>query len=241
VATHLRALHIPVRDVPDATALQRVFVGHGVHSVVVIEGSVEASILSQVFELGASVLVLTSSADALDTSLLSTRGDFVRLSGRLEAGAPDQDVLHEVALRVRKLLDTRPARKRLLVRLGEKLGLARRTGDEGWHDPENGRLDAARIARAMGIPLATLASAIGQKYDTVHKTPASPNLQRALEPFARTMELLLKFHDSRERMREWLNTPHRELAERAPLRVMLEGHADLVRNMLEAAYQGIPT
>jgi hypothetical protein len=112
---------------------------------------------------------------------------------------------------------------------------------EGLHDPESGRIDADRVATFLGISLRSLARAFGWNYTTVHKTPDSPSVQEALGPFARTIELLRKLHPSAQSAREWLNTPHRELEERAPLQVMLDGRADAVRDMLEGAYLGLPT
>jgi uncharacterized protein (DUF2384 family) len=112
---------------------------------------------------------------------------------------------------------------------------------DGVHDSETGRIDATRVAAALGISLRQLSEALGQKYGTVHKTPASSGLQEALGPYARTLELLRKVHGTRDQVLRWLNTPHRELDERPPLSVMLEGRADVVRDMVEAAYLGIPT
>ncbi|MEY4510616.1 MAG: hypothetical protein RLZZ450_2738 [Pseudomonadota bacterium] len=112
---------------------------------------------------------------------------------------------------------------------------------QGVHDPDSGRIDADRIATFLGISLRQLAQVCGWNYTTVHKTPDAPSVQEALGPFARTFELLNKLHPNAQSARSWLNTPHREFDERTPLQVMLDGRADAVRDMLEAAYLGLPT
>lgn len=52
---------------------------------------------------------------------------------------------------------------------------------------------------------------------------------------------LARFWPERPDQRQWLQTAHGELDDRTPASVILEGKGDVVLNMLEAAYVGLPT
>lgn len=133
----------------------------------------------------------------------------------------------EIALRIRKLAESM------------RLFFARDQQDV--HDSESGRLNATKIAETLGVPLQALAKSLQVKYTTLHKTPDAISIQNALGPYARTIELLQRLYPGVHGFRRWLNTPHRELDERTPLQVMLDGKANVVRNMLEAVHLGLPT
>lgn len=109
------------------------------------------------------------------------------------------------------------------------------------HDPETGRLDAARFAEYLKIPLKQLASAVGKDYGAVHKTPTSPALQPALRSIKRSLEILEQVFVDRPAVLAWLNSPHADLGRRTPLEVILQGHSDAVEDMLEAALTGLPS
>ena len=111
----------------------------------------------------------------------------------------------------------------------------------GLHDAETGRIDAAKVAEFIGVPLADLARGIGARYTTVHKTPASPALQAALAPIKRSLEVLDQVVGNRGSVRAWLNSQHPDLGLRTPLQAIVEGHADALCNILENAIQGLPT
>jgi hypothetical protein len=106
----------------------------------------------------------------------------------------------------------------------------------------NGLLDAERVAKYLGVPLKTFAAgALGAKYTTVHKTPATSALTPKLEPIARVLEILSGLVGDKRSTRAWLNAPHPELGKRTPLAVILEGHAPIVADMVEGATMGLPT
>ena len=109
------------------------------------------------------------------------------------------------------------------------------------HDPETGRLDAARIAEYLKIPLKQLAGGLGKSYSTVHKTPAAPALQPVLRSIKRILEILNQVFVNRSTALAWLNSPHPDLGQRVPLDVILEGYPDAVEDMLEAALTGTPS
>ena len=109
------------------------------------------------------------------------------------------------------------------------------------HDPETGRLDAKRIAAYLHIPLSSLAAVTGGSVAAIHKAPAGNSLQPALAPIARTISLLSEALRSKEHVQAWLNSPHPDLGGQIPIRLVLEGHADTVADMLDAALAGQPS
>lgn len=109
------------------------------------------------------------------------------------------------------------------------------------HDPATGRLDAQRMADYLSVPLKLLSGAFGKNYSTVHKTPASLALQPALRPIERSLVILEDLLGDRVAALVWLNRSHPDLGRRTPLEVILEGHAQVVEDMLDAAVEGIPS
>jgi DNA-binding response OmpR family regulator len=108
------------------------------------------------------------------------------------------------------------------------------------HDPQSGRLDAARVAALYGLPLATVARIAGRSLSAVHKTPDAAALQAALAPFERIAVSLLRIAGGPAPLRAWLNAPHPDLQDRTPLAVLQEGGADTVAELLEDALLGHP-
>ena len=109
------------------------------------------------------------------------------------------------------------------------------------HDRESGRIDAARVAEFLSIPLAGVSRAIASSYPSVHKTPDAASLQDALGPIKRALELVSQVTRSRREALAWLNNPHPDLDGKTPLSVMLNGRADAVVALLENALAGIPS
>jgi len=108
------------------------------------------------------------------------------------------------------------------------------------HDPRTGRLDAARLAEYLRIPLRKLAEAMKRNYSAVHKTPTSPTLQPFLRSLKRSLEILEELYPERAAALAWLNGPLPDLGGRAPLDVILEGYPEAVEDMLEGALLGTP-
>jgi hypothetical protein len=109
------------------------------------------------------------------------------------------------------------------------------------HDPKSGRLDARRIAAYLRISLSSLAAASGRSVPAIHKAPAADSLQKALAPVAQTISMLSDILQSKERVRMWLHSPHPDLANEIPMRLILEGQATAVADMLAAALAGQPS
>lgn len=108
-------------------------------------------------------------------------------------------------------------------------------------DPNNGRLDAKRVAEYLDVSLKQVAEALGENYKAIHKTPSKASLQPKLVPIERTVTILDERFGGRGRARAWLNTPHPALDGRTALDLILAGHAPVVSDMLEAAEAGLPS
>lgn len=106
------------------------------------------------------------------------------------------------------------------------------------HDPKSGRLDARRIADYLQISLSSLAAPTGRSVAGIHKSPAADSLQQALSPLAQTISLLSEILQSREHVLAWLHSPHPDLGDQTPMRLILQGHAAAVADMLAAALAG---
>jgi len=109
------------------------------------------------------------------------------------------------------------------------------------HDPKSGRLDARRIAAYLRISLSSLAAAAGRSIAGVHKSPAADSLQQPLAPVALTISLLSEILESKEQVRTWLHSPHPDLGNQIPMRLILDGNAIAVADMLAAAMAGQPS
>ncbi|HEX7186144.1 MAG TPA: glycine zipper domain-containing protein [Thermoanaerobaculia bacterium] len=126
-------------------------------------------------------------------------------------------------------LQTRPKAAPLAVDLRE------------LHDPETGRLDAARVADYLKLPLKQLSEALGRNYSTVHRTPTAPAIQETLRSIKRSLEILGEVLGDRASVLAWWNSPHPDLGRKTPMQVLLEGRAQVIEDMLEAALEGIPS
>jgi hypothetical protein len=109
------------------------------------------------------------------------------------------------------------------------------------HAPDSGRIDAARIAEYLAVPLASVATAIGANYAAVHKTPDAISLQKELGPIKRTLELVSFATRHKRDARAWLNNPHPDLGGQTPLQVILDGHASAIVTLLDNALSGLPS
>jgi Protein of unknown function (DUF2384) len=109
------------------------------------------------------------------------------------------------------------------------------------HDPKSGRLDARRVAAYLRISLSSLAAATGRSVAAIHKAPAADSLQQPLAPVAQVISVLSEILQSKEFVRTWLHSPHPDLGNQIPMRLILEGHAGAVADMLGAALAGQPS
>jgi uncharacterized protein (DUF2384 family) len=88
-------------------------------------------------------------------------------------------------------------------------------------NPQSGRLDAARIAHELNIPVTTIATAIGRKAPGVRKHPDSSSLQSQLRRIYRIWVALVElFAGNKAVARQFLNAPNRALDRRAPIELI---------------------
>jgi uncharacterized protein (DUF2384 family) len=91
-------------------------------------------------------------------------------------------------------------------------------------NPQSGRLDAARIAKEMGVPVATIAGAIGRKAPGVRKSPDASSLQRSLRKLYWVWVPLVDLYaGDRHHARIFLNAPNPHLENRAPIEFIEQG------------------
>jgi DNA-binding response OmpR family regulator len=109
------------------------------------------------------------------------------------------------------------------------------------HDPETGRLDAGRIASFLGTPLSSFAKFSDVSVAGLHKSPRSVSVQPHLIPIARSLAILTQLLSSKESVLAWMNSPHPDLGGQTPLQLVLEGKAQVVTDLLEAALAGQPS
>lgn len=103
---------------------------------------------------------------------------------------------------------------------------------------ESGRLDAGKIAGALGISVAALAVLLGKHRQTVSKTPDAAPLQEALAPYERIVRLRAVLPP--EQFRSWLNAANPQLEGRTPIGVVLDGRAEVVADLVEDLLTGVP-
>jgi uncharacterized protein (DUF2384 family) len=109
------------------------------------------------------------------------------------------------------------------------------------HDAESGRIDAKKLAHYLGVPLAALSRAVGKQYKAAFKSPTSAGLHAALAPVHRAVVALHRVYDDRKHELVWLQTPHPDLDDTAPMQLILSGKAEVVADLLEGALAGIPS
>ncbi len=102
-----------------------------------------------------------------------------------------------------------------------------------------GRLDAGRIADALGLSVAELAGLLGRSRQAVSKTPDADSLQPQLRPFERITRLRAVL--SVPEFRSWLNLANPGLEGRSPLEIVRAGRADVVANLADDLLTGAPS
>jgi hypothetical protein len=134
----------------------------------------------------------------------------------------------------------RGRRGRPLLNVEEEVRPASLLSVETLHDPKTGRLNAAQIARWLGISLTQFSRFLGRSVQTVHKTPASAALQGVLGVYGQVAVSLLSLFGTRERSRIWLNAPNPELDGATPMSLFSKRKAYVVAQLLEDALLGHP-
>jgi len=98
----------------------------------------------------------------------------------------------------------------------------------------SGRLDATKIAKRLGVPIARLAAVVGVSRQALSQTPDSIGIQHALDDIAHTLDVLDKSLQPDDQQK-WLRTSRVDLDRKTPLDTIMGGGADAVARMLESA------
>lgn len=92
------------------------------------------------------------------------------------------------------------------------------SADPALFNPESGRLDAARIARELNLPVGTIAEAIGRKAPGVRKHPDATSLQADLRRIYRVWVSVVDLYAGNK-----TNAPNRHLENQAPVEFIERG------------------
>src|ERR1700733_6566198 len=104
-------------------------------------------------------------------------------------------------------------------------------------NPQTGRLDAARIAREMNVPVGTIAEAIGRKAPGVRKHPDASSLQGGLRRVYRIWVALVELYaGDKSNARIFLNAPNRNLENHAPIEFIQNGDLGPLESFVDAMY-----
>ena len=107
----------------------------------------------------------------------------------------------------------------------------------GFHD-QSGRLDAIRVADAMGLTLSQIAKAIGVTPSALSKRPTAGAAQVGLREIEFCWATLLEALGEQELARAWLHAGHPDFSGKPPLEYLLEGGAKRLGDYLRAALAG---
>ncbi len=131
--------------------------------------------------------------------------------------------------------------KNLLRVIGETKGAGtvqvHETFVRGFHD-QSGRLDATRVAEAMGLTLSQVAKAIGVTPSALSKRPTAGAAQAGLREIEFCWATLLDMLGEPELARAWLHAGHPDFSGKPPLEYLLEGGARRLGDYLRGALAG---
>jgi hypothetical protein len=109
------------------------------------------------------------------------------------------------------------------------------SADPALFNPETGRLDAARIAREIHLPVATIADAIGKKAPSVRKHPDASSLQPELRRVYRIWVAVMELYaGNKKSARIFLNAPNPLLERQAPIEFIEKGDLAPLEALVDA-------
>lgn len=109
------------------------------------------------------------------------------------------------------------------------------TADPALFNPESGRLDAARIAKEIQLPVTTIADAIGKKAPSVRKHPDASSLQAELRRVYRIWVAIVNLYaGDKKSARIFLNAPNSYLENQAPVEFIENGDLKPLEGLVQA-------
>ncbi len=116
----------------------------------------------------------------------------------------------------------------------------------GVRDPATGRIDAKKLARALGVKQAQLARALGVDRRVLASKPTLPKIQARAGLLERALAILVEYLGGEEVARAWFHAPNPELGGRTAWEVCEDPEGfprglETVVRMVERAPRGIPS
>ncbi len=111
---------------------------------------------------------------------------------------------------------------------------------EGAHDPESGRLDAKKIAELFGVPLTTVAHAVGVTPSALSKRRTARSAQDGLRELTFVWRTLMNAFGAKARAKAWLHAARPDLEGKSPLALLTSGTARDLGNYVRRALAGEP-
>lgn len=220
IARQLEAKGFDVRRV---TLRRSASTPHSAVDVVVVADAADARVTPEVFERLAAVFPNTPWVFASD-----------RLAAKVAVNASEAGALLTT-------IDAVPRAIASLERLiRPAAGPGRSDVVQEFHDPDAGRLDAARIALVLGLSVSALAKAVGVTASALSKRPTARAAQEGLREIEWVWGTLRRMLGSDTVARAWLNAPHPDLGNQAPLSLLTEGSAAALAAYVRSALTGQP-
>jgi len=113
------------------------------------------------------------------------------------------------------------------------------------HDPATGRIDAKRLAAALGVKQAELARALNVDRRVLGNKPTLPMFQKRAAMLERSLAILIDYLGNVETARAWFQTPNPNLEDRTPWEVCekteeFPNGLEAVAHMVARVPEGIP-
>ncbi len=113
-------------------------------------------------------------------------------------------------------------------------------------DPETGRIDAGKLARALGVKKAQLARTLGVDRRLLSSKPTLPKIQKRAAILERALAILIDYLGDEKTARMWFHTPHPSLEGHTAWEVCENREAfpkglEVVLRMVERVPEGIPS
>jgi uncharacterized protein (DUF2384 family) len=102
-------------------------------------------------------------------------------------------------------------------------------------NPQSHRLDASRIANALGLPVGSVAVAIGRKAEGVRKRPDAESIQIELGRLYLIWAGVVELYDGNQTNASiFLNAPNPHLENRTPIEFIKSGEFDVLESLTTA-------
>jgi len=114
------------------------------------------------------------------------------------------------------------------------------------HDPASGRIDAKKLARALGVKQSQLARALGVDRRVLSGKPTLPSIQKRAAKLERAFAILIDYFGDEASARAWFHSPNPSFDGHTAWEVCEDASQfpkgiEAVTNMIERVPNGIPS